>query len=157
MADAATIAERTDLAATARTLTGALDSLHQPSPLLHDATLDPRTRDSARGAQQLLSHLAAVPDAGVTASPQDSWVNPRDLTARRDITPPAPIREVITHQIRTVAATSHALAAASTAATAPATTPLPARSWSTQEPSRAVRALHRTGPVPQGAAGQVRP
>lgn len=156
VADAATIAERTDLAATARTLTGALDSPHQTSLLLHDAALDPRTRVSARGAQQLLSHLAAAPDAGVAASPQDSWVDPRDLTARRDITPPAPIREVITHQIRTVGAISHALAAASTAVTAPATTPLPARSWSTHEPSRAVRPLRRTGPVPQRAAGQVR-
>ena len=61
VADATTIAKRVDLASTARTLTDALDSPQQISMILIDAALDPRTRVSARAAQQLLGQLYCGP------------------------------------------------------------------------------------------------
>ncbi|KGN41009.1 hypothetical protein [Knoellia aerolata] len=153
VADPDTIAARTDLTAAARTLTGALESPHQSSLLLLDAALDPRTRVNARGAHHLLTRLVAVPGAGVLASPLDAWVDPADLTACRDVAPPAPIREAITRQIHTVGGTSQALAAASTAVTTPPIAAVP--DASTRTPPQVARSLHLTGPAPQRAAGHV--
>ncbi|WP_156996815.1 hypothetical protein [Knoellia aerolata] len=149
VAEPATIAARIDVAATARTLAGALVAPHHKSALLLDAALHDGTRVSARGAQQLLTRLAGVPGSGVSASPQQSWLDPADVTAGRDIPPPAPIREAISHNIHTVDARSSLLAAAAIAATTPSRRPLP-------DPSHRTRSvgpeLHQRQPALQRAA-----
>ena len=109
VADPATIAGRVDLGRTLSTLAGAMDSPHQVSLLLLDAALDPRSRVDANAAQYLISQLSDA--AGEVASPRDCWIDPRDLAARRDITPPAPIRGIISAKVEAVRATSRTLAA----------------------------------------------
>ena len=93
VADPATIAGRVDLGRTVSTLAGAMDAPHHASLLLFDAALDPRSRVDANAAQHLISQLSAA--AGEVTSPDDCWIDPRDLAARRDITPPAPVRGLI--------------------------------------------------------------
>ena len=109
LAEPATIAGRVDLGRTVSVLAGAMDAPHQASLLLLDAALDPRSRVDANAAQHLISRLYDA--AGEVASPEDCWIDPRDLVANRDITPPAPVRGVISAQVETVRATSRTLAA----------------------------------------------
>lgn len=109
LADPAVIAGRVDLSRTTSVLAGAMDAPHQASLLLLDAALDPRSRVDANAAQHLISRLYAA--AGEAASPEDCWIDPRDLAANRDITPPAPVRGVISAQVESVRATSRTLAA----------------------------------------------
>lgn len=109
LADPATIAERVDLGRTVSVLAGAVDAPHQASLLLLDAALDPRSRVDANAAQHLISRLAEA--AGDLSSPQDCWISPRDLAANRDITPPPPVRGIITSQVESVRTTSRTLAA----------------------------------------------
>lgn len=152
VANPATIAARVDLTATTRTLIGALGSPHQISLLMLDAALDPRTRVSARAAQRLLSQLAAAPDSRVIASLHDSWVDPRDLAAGRDVAAPAPIRKAITQQVKTADAASHTLAAASTTVNRAATAP----NRSADEPASPIRSPLRPAPGPALTAGTLR-
>jgi hypothetical protein len=124
VADPATIAGRVDLGRTVSTLAEAMDAPHQASLLLLDAALDPRNRVDANAAQHLISQLSDA--AGEVTSPDDCWIDPRDLAANRDITPPAPIRGIISAQVQTVRATSRTLAAGASAlvaAAAPTATP----------------------------------
>ena len=140
LADPATIAGRVDLGRTVSVLAGAMDAPHQASLLLLDAALDPRSRVDANAAQHLISRLYDA--AGEVASPDDCWIDPRDLAANRDITPPAPVRGVISAQVETVRATSRTLAAgASTlvAAASPAAT-------HRDEPARLHPDRDRSGP-----------
>ena len=118
VADPATIAGRVDLGRTVSTLAGAMDAPHQASLLLLDAALDPRNRVDANAAQHLISRLSDA--AGEVASPVDCWIDPRDLVASRDITPPAPIRGIISRQVETVRATSRTLTAGASALVAAA-------------------------------------
>ena len=130
VADPATIAGRVDLGRTVSVLAGAMDAPHQASLLLLDAALDPRSRVDANGAQHLISRLPD--DAGEVASPDDCWIDPRELVAGHDITPPAPIRGIISAHVETVRATSRTLAAGASAlvvAASPTTT-------HTDEPAR---------------------
>ena len=83
-----TIAARTDLPEAVSALTDALAAPREIAGLLLDAALDPRTRVSALGAQQFLSQFAADPTTGVVDSPDQAWVNPRDLAASRTVPPP---------------------------------------------------------------------
>ena len=109
VADPATIALRVDLGRTVSTLAGAMDAPHQASLLLLDAALDPRSRIDPNAAQHLISQRAAA--AGKVTSSDHCWIDPRDLAAHRDISPPAPIRGLISAQVETVRATSRTLAA----------------------------------------------
>lgn len=109
LADPATIAGRVDLGRTVSTIAGGMDAPHQASLLLLDAVLDPRGRVDANAAQHLISRLYDA--AGEIASPEDCWIDPRDLAANRDITPPPPVRGVISAQVETVRATSRTLTA----------------------------------------------
>ena len=110
LADPATIAARVDLGCTVSVLAGAMDAPHQASLLLMDAALDPRSRVDANAAPA--PHLPALrrPPASSPA-PKTAGSNPRDLAASRDITPPAPVRGLISAQVGTVRATSRTLAA----------------------------------------------
>ena len=123
VADPATIAARADLGRVVSVLAGAMDAPHQTSLLLLDAALDPRSRVDANAAQHLISRLYDLADE---LAPEDCWIDPRDLVTHRDITPPAPVRGVISAQVECVRASSRTLAAgASTieAASSPTATP----------------------------------
>lgn len=148
VADPATIAGRVDLARTVSTLAGVMDAPHHASLLLFDAALDPRSRVDANAAQHLISQLSDP--TGEVTSPDDCWIDPRDLAARRDITPPAPVRGLICAQMETVRATSRTLAAGASALVAavmPAATHSdePARRHSDRERS----SFGRQQPVPR--------
>jgi len=149
-----TIAARVDLTPTARTLVGTLASPHQVSLLLLDAALDPRIRVNAKAAQPLIGQLATTPESSVLASPQESWIDPRDLSAGRDIAPPAPLRGLITEQVTAVGGSSHALAATASTVTTAGPPTAPDRNLS-QEPNP-LRPRDRSGPVPPRAASTVR-
>lgn len=142
MADPATIATRVDLGHTVSTLAGAIDAPHQASLLLLDAALDPRNRVNATAAQHLISQLATT--AGGVTSPQDSWIDPRDLAAGRDIPPPAPVRGIITQQVDAISTTSRTLAAGASALIAVTAT----THTHSQERARPVPNRDRSGPVP---------
>ena len=140
LADPATIAGRVDLGRTVSVLAGAMDAPHQASLLLLDAALDPRSRVDANAAQHLISRLSDA--AGEVASPEDCWIDPRDLVANRDITPPAPVRGVISAQVETVRATSRTLAAGASALVAASSPTATHR----DEPARLHPDRDRSGP-----------
>ena len=109
MADPANIAGRVDLGRSVSTLAGAMDAPHQASLLILDAALDPRSRVDANAAQHLISQL---PESAANATSRGAcWIDPRDLAVHRDITPPVPMRGLISAQVETVRAASRTLAA----------------------------------------------
>lgn len=149
VADPATIASRVDLGHTVSPLADATDAPHQASLFLLDAALDPRSRVNANAAQHLISQLATT--TGEPNSPQDSWIDPRDLVARRDTTPPAPVRGIFSRQVEAISATSRALAAGASglvAVTAPTAT-------HRDERARPVPDRDSSGPVPPQTAVHV--
>ena len=140
LADPATIAARVDLGRAVSVLAEAMDAPHQASLLLLDAALDPRSRVDANAAQQLISRLSDA--AGEVTSPDDCWIDPRDLVANRDITPPAPVRGIISAQVETVRATSSTLAAGASALVAASSPTARHR----DEPARVHPDRERNGP-----------
>jgi len=117
-----------------------MDAPHQASLLLLDAVLDPRSRVDANAAQHLISRLY---DAAGELAPEDCWIDPRDLAANRDITPPAPVRGVTSTQVETVRATSRTLAAGASTLVAAASPAAAHR----DEPARIHPDRDRSGPT----------
>jgi hypothetical protein len=100
IANGAALTARVQSSGVPRTLLRVLATHQDASHVLLDATLDPRTRVSAKAAQRVITDLASK--SPHSASPHEPWLSPRDIANSREVPLPAPLRGALLQHIGVV-------------------------------------------------------
>ncbi|MBM6402157.1 hypothetical protein [Phycicoccus sonneratiae] len=93
------------------TLVSALESHRDSAQVLMDAVLDPRLGIKADAAQRVLADLASGNREAL--SPQEPWIDPRDIALGRQVPLPAPVRGALIRHVEIIDSASRRLATAS--------------------------------------------
>lgn len=95
LASPTVMADRVDLAATARTIQDALSAAVDQAHLVHTVIREPTLNGSARAVNAMAMGIVKDRPPGGPGTSEQPWVSPRDLLGNRLVPLPEPVREAI--------------------------------------------------------------